>query len=556
MSLPEYRRGEEGMEMFIKNRYYPGKLLHASDFVREQEYGNAKLDFLNRRLHGWGILQGLEVRSGEQGSLRVTAGSALDPGGRLIVVPEDTTAALEELEGAAGEGAHGFILGICYEEKPIDRERSLLCEKETYEDARIAESFRLRACSPDAWERLTGGENRTSVLMEERVLYEDGEVRLTLRYPRVVPEDSIFKVRMQATAPGGSGASIGWRCTVKLQGAFFTASGKSLQVFEERPNSLFGSLCQEWQICTEEYRKQTVAMEVSRLEIYRQGSAPVEAEACQTYIETAASVEEAVRGRLQGKPPADGGELWVPLARIRVDGEGQGRSCVVVDEPGLRRQVARSAETEAIRRAAEESGIIDISWRGLLKSLRQLPPVQDPSPPSLPAPAPAPGEKPLPGPPAHIPGAGTERYRERVHRGIAVIPIPKHYRKGDTLYSEEISHGFPGEEVLVWLSRIYEEPEYAYWEKNRTRHAAVHGADDLFADGWDSGWEIRKQALRQEVEVGTFQVAVILSRGRRKRRSREVAISWTAVRLTGTAEMPRTPGVPRAGKPSRTTKSF
>lgn len=546
---------DRGRYLFIKNRYYPGKLLHASDFVREQEYGNAKLYFLNRQLHGWGIIQGLEVRSGERGSLRVTAGSAIDPGGRLIAVPEDTVVTPEELQGAA-EGVRNFILGICYEEKPIDRERSLLCEKETYEDARIAESFCLRAYSTDAWERLMGGEDWASVLTEERTLYEDEEVRLSLRIPRVVPEDSIFKVRMRAAALGGSSVSIGWRCTVKLQGAFFTATGKSLQVFEEKPNSLFGSLCQEWQICTEEYKKQTVAMEVSRLEIYRQGSPPVEAEACQAYIETAVSVEEAVRGRLQNKARTENGEAWVPLARIRSDAGGNepGRNYVLTDEPGLRRKVARSAETEAVCHAAEECGIIDIRWRGLLKHLRQQTSGQDPQRPSRPAP-PLP-EPPGPGAAADIPGPEPESRREWVHRGIAVIPIPKHYRKGDTLFSEEISHGFPGEEVFLWLERIYEEPEYAYWEKNRTRHAAVHGADDLFADGWDSGWEIRKQALRQEVESGSFQIALILSRGRRKKRCREVAVSWIAVSLTGTAEMSRMPGVPRTEKISRKTKSF
>lgn len=541
---------DRGRFLFVKNRYYPGKLLHASDFVREQEYGNAKLDFLNRKLHGWGIIQGLEVRAVEQGVLQVTSGSAIDPGGRLIAVPEDMVIAPEELEGAAGEGTRNFILGICYDEKPIDRERSLLCEKETYEDARIAESFCLKAYATDAWQRLMGGENWASVLTEERILYEDGEVRLSLRIPRVVPEDSIFKVRMQAAALGGNSVSIGWRCTVKLQGAFFLSSGKSLQVFEEKRNSLFGSLCQEWQICTEEYRKQTVAMEVSRLEIYRQGLAPVAAEACQTYIETAASVEEAVRGRLRRQSQEEGGEVWVPLAGIRseVRGAEQGRSYVVLDEPGLRRKIPRSAETEAIRHAAEESGIIDIRWRGLLKNLRQSASGQEY--PRSSRPAGPPPELPAPRQTADISGAEPERRTGRVHRGIAVIPIPRHYRKGDTLYSEEISHGFPGEEVFLWLERIYEEPVYAYWEKNRSRHAAIHGADDLFADGWDSGWEIRRQALRQEVEAGTFQIALILSRGRRKKRCREVAVSWTAVSLTGTVEMSRTEKV------SRTTKSF
>lgn len=107
--------------LFVKNRYYPGKLLHAGDFIREQEYGNAKLEFLNRKLHGWGIIQGLEVRPGEKNILCVRAGSAIDRRGRLIVVPEDIAAEAEDLRGWTDETARDFILGIQYDEKAIDR---------------------------------------------------------------------------------------------------------------------------------------------------------------------------------------------------------------------------------------------------------------------------------------------------------------------------------------------------------------------------------------------------------------------------------------------------
>lgn len=508
--------------LFVKNRYYPGKLLHAGDFIREQEYGNAKLEFLNRKLHGWGIIQGLEVRPGEKNRLCVRAGSAIDRRGRLIVVPEDIAAEAEDLRGWTDETARDFILGIQYDETAIGRERSLLSEKEVYEDARIAESYALRVCSVDEWKRLRG--NGEASLTEERVLYEDGEVRLSLRIPEVVPTDSVFGICIQARALTEGTVSIGWRCTAKLQGAFFLASGRSLQIMEEPQTVISGSLYQEWQICTEEYRKQTVALELSRLEILRQGKAPVEAQACQVYIETVLSYEDAVRGRLRGSEETAEGEDWVPLARIRRG--AQGTVHVAEDEPGLRRCVAQSEETEFIRRSAEENGIIDIRWRGLLKSLRSREPYF-PGPVS-PAEPPKPCPKKDPEPPWERPPAGR---REQVHRGVAVIPIPKRYRKGDTLFSEEISHGFPGEDVFLWLERLYEEPSYAYWEKNSTRHAAVHGADDLFADGWYSGWEIQKQALRREIEAGTFQIALVLSRGRRRRQCREVAMAWTAVRL-------------------------
>lgn len=530
--------------MFVKNRYYPGKLLHASDFIREQEYGNAKLEFLNRKLHGWGIIQGLEVRPGEKNMLCVTAGSAIDRRGRLIVMPQDTVTEIEELKGRADQEAPDFILGIEYDEKAVEKERSLLSEEEVYKDARIAEGYVLKAYSVEEWKRLRA-EGKFS-LTEERVLYEDGEVRLSLRIPEVVPTDSVFKICIQATALIQGAVSIGWRCTAKLQGAFFLASGRSLQIMEEPQTVISGNLYQEWQICTEEYRKQTVALELSHLEILRQGEVPVEAQACQTYIDTVSSYEDAVRGRLQRREDMAEGEAWVPLARIRTGREPQSAVHVTEDEPGLRRRVAQSEETEFIRRGAEENGIIDIRWRGLLKNLRSrepyfpgpVPPVEPPKPYPQRDPE-HPRDPEPPRDPEHPPGGRWEQ----VHRGVAVIPIPKRYRKGDTLFSEEISHGFPGEEVFIWLERLHEEPSYAYWEKERTRHAAVHGADDLFADGWYSGWEIQKQALRREVEAGTFQIALILSRGRRRRQCREVAMAWTAVRLTEAAK-PNLPAEP------------
>lgn len=534
--------------LFVKNRYYPGKLLHASDFVREQEYGNAKLEFLNRKFHGWGVIQGLEVRTGEGDALLITAGSAIDHRGRFVVVPEDVVTSPEKLARPGSETGREFILGIRYDEKQVDRERSLLAEKETVEVARIAESYELRAYSVGEWECLKGVEEAS--LTEERVLYEDGEVRLSLRIPKVVPTDSIFRVCIQATALAGGSVSIGWRCTAKLQGAFFLASGRSLQIMEERQTVMSGSLYQEWQICTEEYRKQTIALELSRLEIFRQGTEPVEAEAYQTYIDTALVYEDAVRERLQRREEGVRGEDWVPLARIRTGEAGQGGVHVVTDESGLRRRVIQSEETEYIRRGTEENGIIDIRWRGLLKKIQPLPA----RPPEMPR-----------TPPERASEKTSERTSERtpeqlpesrseVHRGVAVIPIPKHYRKGDTLFSEEISHGFPGEEVLLWLERLYEEQSYAYWEKNSTRHAAIHGAEDLFADGWYSGWEIQRQAVRREIEAGTFQIAVALAKGRRRRRSREVAVAWTAVRITGAALPARTAETVRRMDAGRTMK--
>ena len=121
--------------------------------------------------------------------------------------------------------------------------------------------------------------------------------------------------------------------------------------------------------------------------------------------------------------------------------------------------------------------------------------------------------------------------KEHVRRGVAVIPIPKRYKRGRVLYSEEISHGFPGEEVLLWCGRVWEEHNYAYWERDKTKYSVIHGAENLFPKQNGSGWRISEQALYQDVDKGTFQIAITLLKGRRRNREKEVAISWVACRI-------------------------
>lgn len=510
--------------LFVRNRYYPGKLLRAEDFVREQEYGSAKLEFVNRKLHGCGIIEGLEVKTGDGGALYITSGSAIDPRGRILVSPEDVRIEPERLEGFPTGDNRGFVLGIRYAEKLTESERNHWNEKETYETARIVECFALKAYSVEEWKRLKTGEDVAELLTEKKILYEDGQLQLSLRLPKVVPADSIFKVRMEAKALGEGSVRIGWRGTMKLQGAFFLSSGKSLLELGQEQTLVSGSLYREWEICTEEHRKLSVALELSRLEIFLQEAGPVTAEVFQTYIETITAYEDAVRRYLRKVKTVRQEADWVPLAHLKpaADQEGNDRAFFVAEEPQLRRYVMRTEEMKAIRSISEENGIIEVGWRGLLQGASSLPAPLHPMPPAPGPPEPIPPPEPAP----REAEAGSQ-----IHRGMTVIPIPRRYRKGDTLFSEEIKHGFPGEEVILWLDRMYEENNYAYWERRKTRYAAVHGADELFADGWESGWEIQKQAVRQDIESGTFQIALVLSGARRKKRCKEVAVSWTAVRL-------------------------
>lgn len=261
--------GEGGS--FVRNNYYPGKLLRAGDFVREQRYGNAKLEFVNRKLHGSGIIEGLVVEMESGRELHVTAGSAMDRQGRILLVPKDERVDVNHLEGKEKRGHKEFVLGIRYKEKQVERERSPLGEGGN-EKGRILETYGLGAYSVEEWERLKAEDDVANLLAEEQLLYQDSLLKLSLRFPKVIPADSIFKVRLEAKILCEDRVSIGWRGTMKLQGAFFLSSGESRQEWEQGQLLVSGSLCKEWEICTEEYRIQTVAMELSHLVIFLQGT--------------------------------------------------------------------------------------------------------------------------------------------------------------------------------------------------------------------------------------------------------------------------------------------
>ena len=48
-------------EPFVKNNYFTGKMMGASDFITETHFHQEKLRLHQVRLHGWGVVCGLNV---------------------------------------------------------------------------------------------------------------------------------------------------------------------------------------------------------------------------------------------------------------------------------------------------------------------------------------------------------------------------------------------------------------------------------------------------------------------------------------------------------------
>ena len=522
-------RNESTGGPFLKSGYYTGKLLHAADFIRDQKYVNDKLEFINRKFHGQGIAEGLEVRIMQDGSLKLTKGSAIDSHGRIIMVPEDRRIEPGEIEGLLPTAEKEFILGIRYAEQPVETERDCLEKGVRREPSVIAETCSFGAYKREEFLKLQNAAFLPEgILTKEKILYEQGAVRLAVHTPGIVPADSMFRIRVKVQAAQESNVSIGWQGTAKLQGAVFAQSGDSVLILREEQAVCRGTLQREYDICTEENRKLPVTLEISDLKVITGDGRTVDIPGCQFHIDTAVSYPQAVRNRLRRLPEQEQEGSWVPLACLKLEEAAFSLS----EESNVRLMAVCSREEELLRSISEENGILDIRWRKLLKQIWSsvfppcVPPeVRPPMPPEAP---------PFLRPEELLTEEQfwelTEADREsRTNRGVTVIPVPRRYRKGRVLLSEEIPHGFPGEEVLLRCARVWEEPSYAYWEKDRKRYKIIQGDEELFSDLYD-GQKIVKKAVLQNVEEGTFRIALTLNKSSRRSRSKEVAISWTAVR--------------------------
>jgi hypothetical protein len=110
------------MTGFERPRYFVGKLVTAEDFELEQRYHIEKRWLLNRMLQGAGVVSGLDVVEGEQGTVTVAPGFALDPHGREILVFEPQQLTISDCAEP---------VSICLLYAEVESDRRTICE--TYE---------------------------------------------------------------------------------------------------------------------------------------------------------------------------------------------------------------------------------------------------------------------------------------------------------------------------------------------------------------------------------------------------------------------------------------
>ncbi len=131
---------------YERNRYWDGKCMTVRDFTAEQRYFNGKRWLLNRLLHGWGVVCGLDL-SAEGRCVRVSEGLALDCCGREILVCGEAAIRVEP----PLEDRDGWVLCLEYLECPIEPVKGPAgcCEGGAFEEHnRVREHYRLSLRDP------------------------------------------------------------------------------------------------------------------------------------------------------------------------------------------------------------------------------------------------------------------------------------------------------------------------------------------------------------------------------------------------------------------------
>lgn len=182
---------------FERNNYFYGKLLTSRDFKNEQEYLNGKRRFINRTLHGVGIVCGLGVLMADDASLVLQSGFALDAGGREIVVPKTQVVKLATIDGYQELQTSTAYLGIEYKEEYAEPVYSVMDSDKGDDESRqfniMTEGYRLYLLDE---EMCTPAQSKASGYINKTIIYKDSDVCITQCTPAYVTEGNFAKVRI------------------------------------------------------------------------------------------------------------------------------------------------------------------------------------------------------------------------------------------------------------------------------------------------------------------------------------------------------------------------
>ncbi len=143
---------------FKRTRYFHGMLMTDRDFKEEQIYHNDKRKLLNKMLHGWGVVCGLEIKPiPNSRTIVIKPGMALDCKGNEIYVPEEYSLNIDRIiksglspklpcvEPPSEINEKKLYIIIRYNDRYTDQVPIYApgggCEEKTCENSRIQEGY-------------------------------------------------------------------------------------------------------------------------------------------------------------------------------------------------------------------------------------------------------------------------------------------------------------------------------------------------------------------------------------------------------------------------------
>lgn len=202
---------------FERNNYYYGKLLTSKDFQSEQGYMNDKRRLINRTLHGFGVVYGMDVVAADDSSIILQSGMALDAGGREIVVPDTQVIKLSTIDGFNSLKTDTVCLGIAYAEEPCDAVYAVM-ESDADGDGKkynhLKEGYKLflrdyKDCVID---------DNEDTYISSKVLYQDADVCITQYLPSFIVPNMLIKGRTEIKKCSHASNTCSFSCKVMAGG--------------------------------------------------------------------------------------------------------------------------------------------------------------------------------------------------------------------------------------------------------------------------------------------------------------------------------------------------
>ncbi len=173
---------------FERNRYYYGKQLNVNNFILEQEYINHKRQFINRYLHGMGVICGLDVIKIDENSFSLEAGAGIDCMGREIVVPSAV------IKNISSFDLNSDIMYLC------------INYSENTEDEYYTESYSLDLTSKKP--------NSKPFYISEEIIYSDSDFCIKQRVKLFA--ESGEKIKFEVIVEKSNNKKVNFKYSVKL----------------------------------------------------------------------------------------------------------------------------------------------------------------------------------------------------------------------------------------------------------------------------------------------------------------------------------------------------